>query len=104
MRYVMNAAVITNPGTFRYRTINLEEAKELLSNQTFISAVGHEGTAAVASQLTGFNVAYNRQQVTMNKGDDAVVFKPKVRLPEGQILDSRQLLEMLEIGWLERVE
>jgi hypothetical protein len=70
----------------------------------FVSAVGHEGTAQILSQLLGVKVPVSRIQIRMNVGDKAVVFRVLTRLPEGKILTEEELKKLpWTIGLLERV-
>jgi len=75
------------------RTVGVQEAKQLLSNG-FISAVGHQSTAEIMSVVLGIPVPYNRAQVFLEPGDEAVCFILKARPPEGRVL-SREELESI---------
>lgn len=108
MVYIMNSPVLTNFGLYKYSQLTLEEAKKILSNG-FISAVGHQATVLVLSQLLGIDVPYNRISIKMEKGDKAIVFRVKVRLEEGVILNKEEILNlfnasMIEIGLMEKIE
>jgi hypothetical protein len=74
----------------RLRRISVEEARQIISDG-FISAVGHEGTARLLSQLLGIQIPAERRTIFMRPGDKAIHFFLKVRLPEGVILDEEQL-------------
>jgi hypothetical protein len=78
----------------KVRPVGLEEAKSLLREGEYISAVGHESTARVMSTLLGVEVPPNRVSITMGPGDRALVFQLSVRLAEGQVL-SREEVEAL---------
>jgi len=72
--------------------ITVEKARELLSRQEFVSAVGHESTAKFLSQLLGFPVPCNRVAVQLEKWDSAIVFQLiSGRLPEGRVLTEEEL-------------
>ena len=71
--------------------IDLEKAKELLNRYGFISAVGHESTAAFLSRLLGLPVPFNRVAVQLGRGDGAIVFQLRSRLPEGRVLTEEEL-------------
>lgn len=102
--YVLNVPVLTNYGTFRFRKVSVEEAKKELVGG-FISAVGHEGTAKVLSELLGISIPYNRIEIKMKPGDRAVVFRLLKRLPEGTVLSKEELLQLpFELGVLECLE
>jgi hypothetical protein len=76
------------------RKISIEEAKELLNKNQFTSAIGHEGTAKVLSQLLGVNIPTNRISVYMEPGDIGIHFFLKQRLPEGKVLSEEELRKL----------
>jgi hypothetical protein len=45
----------------------------------FKSIVGHEETAKILSKKLGVEVAYNRESVTLNRGDELLVAVPQFR-------------------------
>ena len=96
MLYILNTLIVPidfskHPSvTVRLTRISLDEAKTLLASQ-FISAVGHEGTAKLLSQLFNINIPFNRITVYMEPGDVGLHFFLKSRLPEGVVLDEKQL-------------
>jgi len=77
-----------------FRVATLEEVRELLLREGFVSAVGHEGTAKLLSQLLGIPVPVNRVPVWMEPGDTAVHFYLKKRLPEGVVLSAEELAKL----------
>jgi len=83
-----NAVLIITPLS------SFDEAKRWLG-QGFISAVGHQSTAELLSQILGLPVEANRIQVSLGPGDRAVVFQLLERLPEGKVL-GREELEQLQ--------
>lgn len=109
--YVFNAPIITGYGTYSYQRLGIEQARDLVRlRPDFISAIGHEATAIFASELLGVKVPVNRIQARMNRGDKAIVFKLKGRLPEGVVLRTLEELytysesrEPFELGLLEVV-
>ena len=86
----------------RLERIDVERARNILSGGNFVSAIGHEGTAKVLSQLLGIKIPTNRVSIFMKPGDVAVHFFLKTRLPEGKIL-SEQELKQLDF-WLVKSE
>jgi hypothetical protein len=70
--------------------VSIEEARQLLAHG-FISAVGHQSTAEIMSQVLGIPVPYNRAQVYLEPGDEAVCFILKARPPEGRVLTVQEL-------------
>jgi hypothetical protein len=100
MLYVFNT-LITPVNFDKYTTANItlrkisiEEAKELLSKNKFVSAIGHEATAKVLSQLLGVNIPVNRVSVWMQEGDIGIHFFLKTRLPEGKVLSEEELRKL----------
>jgi hypothetical protein len=75
--------------------LSLEEARErvrkALECDELQSAVGHEGTAQVLSRLLGVEIKTERKTVFMKKGDSALQFFLKTRLPEGKVLSAEEL-------------
>lgn len=57
----------------------------------FVSAIGHESTANVLSQLLGVDVPCERKQIALAVGDSAIIFSLKRRLAEGQVLSEEEL-------------
>jgi len=80
--------------TVTFRVATLEEVRELLLRKGFVSAIGHEGTAKLLSQLLGISVPANRISVWMEPGDIGVHFYLKKRLPEGAVLTSEELAKL----------
>jgi hypothetical protein len=106
--YVLNTLVTPinfdkcTSATVRLQKITVEEAKELLSKNQFVSAIGHEATAKVLSQLLSIPIPTNRISVYMEKGDVGLHFFLKTRLPEGKVL-SEEELKLLQF-WLVKSE
>jgi hypothetical protein len=98
MMYLLNTIIVpvdldSGPKTVRMRKVSPAEAKDILF-LGYTSAVGHEGTAAVLSQVLGMPVPTNRIAIKMKTGDMAVHFALKTRLPEGAILSAEQLSQL----------
>jgi len=72
------------------RIVSTSEAKQLLANG-FTSAVGHQSTAEIMSQVLGIPVPYCRAQVYLEPGDQAICFILKARPPEGRVLSTKEL-------------
>jgi len=76
----------------RFRRLTLDEAKRLVKTASkVISAVGHETTAKLLTQLLEFPIEFNRTAVYLHPGDCALHFYLKTRLPEGKILNEQEL-------------
>ena len=96
--YLLNSMVIPinfdliKQADVRLRTISVDEAIDIIKNSENIeSAIGHEATAKVLSALLMTDIPYNRRSIYMSKGDRAIHFYLKTRLPEGMLLDDEQL-------------
>ena len=95
--YVLNTLIVPvnfsqhSQVTVTFRRVTVEEAKAILSSQSFTSAVGHEGTAQLLSKLLGVHIPYNRQTIYMQPGDQCLHFFLSTRLPEGRVLSEDEL-------------
>lgn len=90
-------SMVQLPSTVRFEEVSLEEVKQIIS-EGFISAIGHQGTAQTLSELLGVQVPVNRAQVSLTKGQVAIVFQLMLRLAEGQILSSEEVKQLLAQG------
>ena len=66
--------------------------------QNAVSAIGHEGTAAIISELCGFPISVNRVAITLQPGDVLLVFQLLTRLPEGKVLTAQEVQQLVEQG------
>jgi hypothetical protein len=101
MLYLLNTTVIPcgADGIWQSSTLPLESAKLNIRDNRgvtteWISAIGHESTAAVMSELLKVKVPVNRIQVQPAPGDKLLCFKLKGRAPEGVVLNQKQIEEM----------
>jgi len=100
MIYVLNTLII--PVDFEIKEkysihlekIDIEKAREMLSEKEFISAIGHEATARLLSEMLGIEIPYNRIAVKMREGDIGIHFFLKTRLPEGKVLSKEELKKL----------
>jgi hypothetical protein len=76
----------------------LEEAKSILQEGGYESAVGHQTTADILSTLLGLPVEARRVAITLSPGDRVVVFQILVRLPEGAVLTRDEVLSLYQEG------
>lgn len=65
-----------------------------MESREWISAVGHQSTAEVISEVLGTEVPMNRLTVEPQEGDTFLCFKLNSRPPEGAILD-KEMLEQI---------
>ena len=77
--------------SIKLEKISLEEAKQILQNNSFVSAIGHEATAKLLTQLLNVSIPANRVSVFFEPGDTGIHFFLKTRLPEGKILSEAEL-------------
>jgi hypothetical protein len=105
-RYILNSAVITSPGRYSYRLVGVEEARAWARRGDFISAIGYEETAQALSSILGVKVPAQRIEVRMEPGDEALVFRLRVRPEPGTKGNLGQdfLAQNAEIGLLVREE
>ena len=99
--YVLNTLIVpvdfdTHPQvTVKLKRVSLEEARQLveraLTGGELVSAIGHQGTAQVLSQLFGIEIPFNRITVYFQPGDEGLHFFLKTRLPEGKVLTAEEL-------------
>jgi len=99
--YILNTSAIplaeaVSEADVKLRRITVSEAKQIISLASkVVSAVGHEATAKLLSQILSYPVECNRIAISMHPGDSAIHFVLKTRLPEGKILSLYEL-ERLE--------
>ena len=86
--------MLSGSTSYRFSQVSLEDAREMLSEGSFDSAVGHPDTAAIFSALLGQHVRCNRVSVS----DPTRLLVGQYtgpRLPEG----ASQLPEGASIQW-----
>jgi len=114
-RYILNSAVITSSGTYRYTLLQPHEAAELLRvwcdpdayPDPPISCIGYEETAEAMAVLLNYRPEINRMTIKMAPGDQALVFRLTRRLSQAEMkgkLGLSLILSNCEIGLLERIE
>ena len=85
------------PAVVKFEEISLEEAKRILANG-FESAVGHQGTSQLLSQLLGIQVPTVRRELKLSKGQTVIIFQLLVRLQEGQVLSAEEVQKLYSEG------
>lgn len=90
---LLNTSILTTTGDYSLKDISLEQAIEIVQkNQNNLdSAIGHESTAQIMSQLLKTTVEVNRQMFVQQVGQEAIVFKLNGRPPEGKILSAKEI-------------
>lgn len=102
---LFNGTVATTNGLYRISDIDLNCAKEFLKQNGYISAIGHDATAEIMSELLGYHIPMNRIQFQQEVGQIAIVFKLNKRPPEGEILNRKQVEEIgYKLKIMERLE
>ena len=88
---VLNTSILTTEGTFTLKDITLEEAKNLVTENEILSAVGHQSTADILTTLLETEIPMNRIQFAQETGQKALVFKLNGRPEEGKILTAEEI-------------
>ena len=104
---ILNTSILTAYGSFDYSQVSLEEARQLVDakGENIISAIGHQATSEILTELLGTNIPMNRIQFAQEVGQQALIFKLKERVPEGKILSREEIEEIgYEFGLLTREE
>ena len=110
MLFLMNSAVITSEGVYRYRELTPKDAKEVFDaavaeGEEVISSVGYPTTASHMSKVLDYSVEVTRLPVLMKKGDVAIVCKLTYRVPDPSEKGKFQPKETdYEWGLLEKLE
>jgi hypothetical protein len=87
---LLNSSILTAFGAYLYEPLVLELARQLVA-QGFVSAIGHESTTQILSELLGVEVAVRHDDYQQQVGKQAIVFKFKRRPPEGAILTAEDI-------------
>jgi STIV B116-like len=92
---LLNTSILTDFGKYDYQPVRADYAASLARAfhgcGKLQSAIGHQATAAVLSELLGVPVEMNRIAYVQPVGHVALVFKLKGRVPEGTILSREQI-------------
>jgi len=105
MLTLLNAPILTSFGTFNYEAIKVTDAKALL-RAGFTSYIGHQSTCDILSQLLEVEVPLHRGQYEQQTGDQALIFRLKKRIEEGQVLKTREEIEAVgyEFGLITKIK
>ncbi|HJD37289.1 MAG TPA: YddF family protein [Candidatus Blautia ornithocaccae] len=88
---ILNTSILTVAGEYTLKDIDLDTAKDLVSQNDLDSAVGHASTAQIMTKLLGVEIPVNRQQFCQQPGQQALVFKLNGRPQEGKILTAEEI-------------
>jgi len=92
---LLNTSILTVYGRFEYIPATLEAAKSAVQSASeIVSAIGHESTADILTELLSTPVKQNRITYRQEPDDLAVVFKLNGRPAEGQILTREEIEEI----------
>ena len=102
---LFNGTVCTTNGIYSVKDIDIETAKALIVKNGFVSAIGHDATAEIMSNILEQDIPMNRIQFHQKVGQKAVVFKLNERPPEGQILTREEVERVgFSLKIMERIE
>ncbi|SCY90664.1 YddF family protein [Alkaliphilus peptidifermentans] len=102
---LFNGAVVTTNGLYLVKDIGVNEAKSYIKDNGYISAIGHEATAEIMSELFKIHIPMNRIQFYQEVGQLAIVFKLNNRPPEGAILNRGEIEDIgYSLKLMERLE
>ena len=102
---IFNGTVVTSNGLYRISDIDVDASKELIQRHGSISAIGHEATAKIMSEILEVDIPMNRIQFVQEVGQYAIVFKLNIRPAEGVILTSEELKDIgFALKLMERLE
>ena len=88
---LLNTSILTTTGRFELKDITLEEARNLVTENEILSAVGHQSTADILTTLLKTEVPMNRIMFEQETGQKALVFKLNGRPEEGKILTAEEI-------------
>ena len=93
---LFNTTILTNVGNWEMKEITLEKATTMVVNNQdiLLSAIGHESTAQLLSNIFGINIPVNRIEVKQYEDDIAICFKLNGRLQEGSVLNLNTIEEI----------
>lgn len=102
---LLNTSILTAYGIFEFQPLTLEKARSLVLVNEVVSAIGHQATAEILSDLLGISVNANRIEYIQSVGETALIFKLKNRIPEGKVLNRTEIEEIgYEFGILRRLK
>lgn len=82
------------PAQIKVMETNPTEITAIAFQNIIVSAVGHEGTAQLLSQILGFQVPVNRVSIKLAPSDILIVFQLLTRLPEGRVLTADEIKQL----------
>jgi hypothetical protein len=97
----MRAPTLSGFGEYKYNSISLDEARELLTKGRFVSGIKYQWDADLLRDLLGIYIPINRGEARLEVGDTAVVFEFPPAETEGKV-PSKNLKTPLCVGLLKR--
>jgi hypothetical protein len=90
---LLNTSIVTSDGQYSAMTVGPDYVACVIRNnkQEILSAIGHNSTAQILTELLGIDVSVNRIQFEQQPGQIALVFKLNGRPPEGKILSQEEI-------------
>ena len=82
MRYLLNSAVITQPGRYTYSLVSANEAAKWIREGGWVSRIGYPATAEHIQALSGILPNVSREATVMKPGDEALVVRLKYRMQD----------------------
>ena len=82
MRFLLNSAVITGPGTYVYRLVSEAEAAKWIQEGGWVSRIGYQATAEHIRCISGVRPDVSREQTAMEPGDEALIVRLKYRVQD----------------------
>jgi viroplasmin and RNaseH domain-containing protein len=89
--YLYNTSIITAYGSYRYEPLSFHEARTIALTNSAESAIGHQATADILTELFGFKVEVNRSNNQQQVGELGIVFKLRGRPEEGKVLNREEV-------------
>lgn len=90
MRYLLNSAVITSPGTYHYHLVTADDAARWIQAGGWVSKIGYPATADHIRDLSGIRPELSREVVAMQPGDEALVVRLKYRIADPALKKTHQ--------------
>lgn len=86
----------------------MEKAQKWLADGNFKCTIGYQETCDALEKISGVKMSCNREQIQMQAGDEALVFRLTVRMSDpalkGKLGDIDFILSNSEIGLLRKEE
>lgn len=85
-------------GVVAFKPLDPDTAIKILRESEVVSYIGHEGIAQLLSVLVGREVKANRASYTAKGGDVGIIVIIAFRLPEGKVLSTEELRDLMSKG------